>query len=54
LGLALVTIAFLVSVVMGVVVDEPLGRAIMTAIAVSAVLRAVLLVRSLRRDRAGA
>jgi hypothetical protein len=50
LGLALVTAVFLVSLVLAAIIDDRLGRAVMAAIALSSLLRAVLLVRSVRRD----
>ncbi len=50
IGLVLVSIVFLVSLVLALTVDDPLGRAVMAAIALSAVLRAMLIVRSLRKD----
>jgi hypothetical protein len=49
-GLALVTVAFLASVVLVIAVRDPFGRAVMAAIAASALLRGALLVRSLRRS----
>jgi hypothetical protein len=49
-GLALVTVAFLASIVLVFAVRDPLGRAVMAAIAASALLRGALLVRSLRRS----
>jgi hypothetical protein len=52
-GLVVVTVVFLVSLALAALIDDRLGRAIMAAIALSAVLRAVLLVRSIRRDGSG-
>jgi hypothetical protein len=49
LGLAMVSLVFLVSLALAALVDDPLGRAVMAAIALSAILRAVLLARSVRR-----
>lgn len=52
IGLSVVTVLFLVTLVLLAVVDDPLGRAVMGAVLVVTLVRAALLVRSLRRDRA--
>jgi hypothetical protein len=51
IGLALIGVVILVALVMSVVVEAPAGKAIMFAIAVTAVVRAYLLYRSLRREQ---
>lgn len=50
-GLAVVCLVVLVAAVLAVVVDDPLGRAVMLAVATTAIVRAFLLSRSLRRGR---
>jgi hypothetical protein len=50
IGLVLIAIVFIASVVLFVVVDDTVGRAIFFALAVLAIARAVLLVRWLRRQ----
>jgi hypothetical protein len=54
LGLALIGVVILVALVMAVVVEAPVGKALMFAIAVTAVVRAYLLYRSLRREQQAA
>ncbi len=49
--LAIVTIAFVVGLVLLFVVDDPVGRAMMAAVSVVALIRGGLLVRSIRRDQ---
>ncbi len=51
-GLALVTVVFLVALVLLVTIDDTLGRAVMAAIVVVAVVRAFLLMRQARGDAA--
>jgi hypothetical protein len=51
LGLAILTVVFLVALVLVAVVDDPVGRALMVAVVFIALVRAALLVRSIRRDR---
>ncbi len=53
LGLIILTIVFLIALVLALVVDDAVGRALMTGILVVAFVRAALLVRSLRRDARG-
>ncbi|HKY14656.1 MAG TPA: hypothetical protein VJM33_06995 [Microthrixaceae bacterium] len=50
LGLALVAVVFVVSVVLFVVADDTIARAIFFALGVFAIVRAVMLVRWLRRE----
>lgn len=50
IGLAVVSVVFLVSLVLSVIVEDNLGQLVMGAVAATAALRAALLVRSLRRD----
>jgi hypothetical protein len=49
LGLAIVSVVFLVSLVLAAIINDPLGRAVMAAIALSAIIRAGLLIRSVRQ-----
>jgi hypothetical protein len=49
IGLVMVSIVVVVALVLVALVDSPFARAIMFAIAVSAFVRAFLIVRSLRR-----
>ena len=51
LGLAIVTVVFLVALVLVAVVDDPAGRAFMVAVLLIALVRGGLLVRSLRKER---
>jgi Flp pilus assembly protein TadB len=53
-GLALITLVVVVALVMIAVIDSPAGKAVMFAIAVTAVVRAYLLFRSLRREQRAA
>lgn len=53
-GLALVCVVVVVAVVLASVIDSTAGKAIMFAIAFTAVVRAYLLMRSLKRERAEA
>lgn len=48
-GLVIVTVAFLVALVVALAVDNSTARVIMGLVMFSAVVRAALLVRSLRR-----
>jgi hypothetical protein len=50
IGLAIISVVVVVAVVMFFVVEPPAGKAVMFAIALTAFVRAALLVRSLRRD----
>ena len=50
LGLILLTIVFFVALVIVMVVDDALGRAVMAGVLVITLARAALLVRSLRRE----
>jgi hypothetical protein len=52
-GLAVVVVVVVVSVVLLLVVDDPLGKAVMVAVALTGVVRAFLLTRSLRKERPG-
>lgn len=49
-GLAIVGLAFLISVVILLAVDDGLARTVMSVVAFTALVRAALLVRSLRRS----
>jgi uncharacterized membrane protein len=53
-GLALITVVVVVALVMVAVIDSPAGKAVMFAIAVTAVVRAYLLYRSLRQEQRAA
>lgn len=48
-GLVLVVLVVVVAGVLAVVVDDPIGRAVMVAVAALGIMRAFLLSRSLRR-----
>jgi hypothetical protein len=50
IGLALITVVFVVAVAMVFLVAAPAGKAVMFAIAVTAFVRVLLLVRSLRAE----
>jgi len=52
--LALITVVVVVALVMIAVIDSPAGKAVMFAIAVTAVVRAYLLYRSLRQEQRAA
>ena len=52
-GLAIVGAVLAVALVLIAVIDSPAGKALMVAIAATAVVRAFLLYRSLRREQAG-
>lgn len=52
-GLALVVLVMVVSVVLLLNIDDPLGKAVMVAVALIAVVRAFLLTRFLRKERPG-
>jgi hypothetical protein len=54
IGLALIGVVILVALVMAVVVEAPVGKAVMFAIALTALVRAYLLYRSLRREQQAA
>jgi hypothetical protein len=51
IGLALIGVVILVALVMAVVVESPVGKAVMFAIALTALVRAYLLYRSLRQEQ---
>jgi hypothetical protein len=51
IGLAMVSVVVVAAIVLMLVVDSALGRAIMFAVAVTALVRAFLLSRALRRGR---
>jgi hypothetical protein len=51
IGLALIGVVILVALVMLVVVEAPAGKAVMFAIALTAMVRAYMLYRSLRREQ---
>jgi len=51
IGLALIGVVILVGLVMIAVVEAPAGKALMFAIVVTALVRAYLLYRSLRREQ---
>lgn len=50
LGLAIIGLVLVVALVMVVVVEAPAGKALMFAIALTALVRAYLLARSLRTE----
>ena len=50
-GLAIVSVVFLVALALALIVDDPLGRVIMSAVVIVSMVRAFLLVRSLRKER---
>ena len=52
IGLALIGVVILVALVMVAVVEAPAGKALMFAIAMTALVRAYLLYRDLRREQA--
>jgi hypothetical protein len=49
IGLLMISIVVVVAIVLLFVIDDPLGRAVMFAVAALGVIRAFLLTRSLRR-----
>lgn len=51
MGLGLITVVVVVSIVLFFAVGSPLGKAVMLAIAVTALYRAFRLTRSLRAER---
>jgi hypothetical protein len=53
IGLAIVTVVVIIAVVLVFAIDSAAGKAIMFAVAVTAVVRAYMLTRSLRRDQRG-
>jgi len=53
IGLAVISVVVVVAVAMIFLVEAPAGKAVMFAIAVTAFVRAYLLFRSLRVERAG-
>jgi hypothetical protein len=52
IGLAVLGLVLVVALVMIAVIDSPVGKAVMFAIAATVVVRAFLLYRSLRREQA--
>jgi hypothetical protein len=54
IGLALIGVVILVALVMVAVVEAPAGKALMFAIALTAMVRAYLLYRDLRREQQAA
>jgi Flp pilus assembly protein TadB len=50
IGLAIISVVVVVAVVLFAVVDDPIGRAVMFAIAALGLVRAYLLSRSLRQS----
>jgi hypothetical protein len=53
IGLALISLVVVAAAVAMVLVEAPAGKAVMFAIAATAFVRAYLLTRSLRSERAG-
>jgi uncharacterized membrane protein len=53
LGLAIIGLVLVVALVMMAVVESPAGKAVMFAIALTALVRAYLLARSLRSEGPG-
>lgn len=51
MGLAVISLVLLVAVVLMLMIDDRLGHAVMFAVALTAIIRAYLLTRSLRSDR---
>jgi hypothetical protein len=51
IGLVILSVVFLVALVLIAVVDDPIGRAMMVVVVLISLVRAALLVRSIRRDR---
>jgi hypothetical protein len=49
-GLAIITVVVAIAIVLFVILDDPVGRAVMFAIAVLGLVRAFLLSRSVRRS----
>jgi hypothetical protein len=49
IGLAIISTVVLIAIALFLVVDDPVGRAVMFAIALLGIVRAFLLSRSLRR-----
>ena len=49
MGLIVIAVVVLVAAVLVAVIDDPLGRAVMLAVAAVGIVRAFLLTRSLRR-----
>ena len=50
IGLAIISLVVVVAVVLFAVIDDPIGRALMFAVAALGIVRAYLLSRSLRRS----
>jgi hypothetical protein len=48
-GLVIVGVMVVVAVVLLAIIDEPVGRAVMTAVLFAALVRAAFLVRTIRR-----
>ena len=53
IGLAIIGVVVLVALGLVAVIDSPLGKAIMFAVAVTAFVRAYVLYRALRREQQG-
>jgi hypothetical protein len=51
IGLAIIAVVVLVALGLVVVIDSTIGRAIMFAVALTALVRAYMLYRSLRREQ---
>jgi uncharacterized membrane protein len=50
-GLAILGVVFLVSALLAIAVDDPLGRVVMSALVVVSLVRAFLLIRTIRRGQ---
>jgi hypothetical protein len=50
LGLVMVSVVVLVAIILFVLIDDALGRAVMFGVALAGFIRAFLLVRALRRE----
>jgi hypothetical protein len=50
-GLAIIGVVVVVALGLAVVIDAPFGRAIMFAVALTAMVRAYMIYRSLRREQ---
>jgi hypothetical protein len=53
IGLAIISLVVVIAIVLFAVVDAPAGKALMFAVAATAIVRAFLLVRWLRSEQAG-
>lgn len=52
-GLAIIAVVVIVALALVAVIDSPVGRAVMFAVALTGFVRAFLLYRSLRREQRG-